>query len=52
MTRLSVVRLHALLSRLDPHAGGECPVEGCEHRGETPREPEPPRRLRTALQAA
>ncbi len=56
MTRLSAVldavRLQALLSRLDPHAAGACPVEGCEHRGKTPREPEPPRRPRATLQAA
>jgi hypothetical protein len=28
---LDAVRLQALLSRLDPHTGGSCRVEGCEH---------------------
>ena len=52
LSAFDAVRLRALLSRLDPHAAGACPVEGCEHRGGTPRETEPPRRPRPALQAA
>jgi hypothetical protein len=30
-TRIPLPRLSALLSRLDPHAGGRCTVPGCVH---------------------
>jgi hypothetical protein len=50
---LDAVRLQALLSRLDPHAGGTCRVEGCEHEPRTaPRPAAPPRRPSPVLRAA
>jgi hypothetical protein len=47
-SRLSIARVSALLSRLDPHGDGRCRVPGCVHM--TTGEPAgPPRVLRASV---